>query len=348
MTAPEEVSLPSPDRLMALSTGFWAFKALATAHELDVFARVDAAGGITAAGLAADLGVETRPTRLLLTACAALDLLESDDGVTYRNTPLADAYLVPGRPYHFGGWLRMLDQRLYAGWGRLTEAVRSNAPTTWDPARQKSLFDNESPELLDSFWEGMHSLSSSTARVLARSADFTPYRNLLDLGGGSGAYSIELCRAHPELRATVLDLPHVCPVADAHAAQAGLSDRVTTRPGDFLGDEPLPQGHDLMLLSMILHDWDADTGRALLSRCRSALAPGGAVVISELMVDDRRDGPPAAALMGLNMLVETVGGENYTAGEYGEWLVEAGFRPPRRIDLDAPGANAALIAVVAD
>ena len=116
--------LPSAVPLMALSTGFWAFKTLAAAHELDLVSRLANGPGITVAGLAEALGLHPRPAEMLLTGCAALGLLDKADG-RYRNTPLSDAYLVRGKPYYFGGFVEMADKRLYAGWGRLSEALRA-------------------------------------------------------------------------------------------------------------------------------------------------------------------------------------------------------------------------------
>jgi hypothetical protein len=151
--------LPSAIPLMALSTGFWAFKTLAAAHELDLFSRLAGGAGVTVARLAETLGLHPRPAEMLLTGCAALGLLDKTDG-RYRNTPLSEAYLVRGKPYYFGGFVQMADKRLYAGWGRLTEALRTNRPTTWDPSAQSSMFDSEDPTMLALFWEAMHSLST--------------------------------------------------------------------------------------------------------------------------------------------------------------------------------------------
>ncbi|WP_260685433.1 methyltransferase family protein [Rhizobium laguerreae] len=125
--------LPSAVPLMALSTGFWAFKTLAAAHELDLFSRLAGGPGTTAGELAQALGLHPRPAEMLLTGCAALGLLEKTES-RYRNTPLSEAYLVKGKPYYFGGFVRMADKRLYAGWGKLTEALRTNRPTTWGGA----------------------------------------------------------------------------------------------------------------------------------------------------------------------------------------------------------------------
>jgi precorrin-6B methylase 2 len=331
----------SPAPLMQLASGFWAFKTLAAAEELGLFTHLTGGAGVTSTELAQALGIHHRPAEMLLTGCASLGLLDVTGG-RYRNSALAEEFLVQGKPYYFGGWVRMCDKRLYPGWGRLSEAIRTNRPTTWDPAKQRSLFEGEDPVVLALFWEAMHSLSTFSARALARAVDLSDIRHLLDVGGGSGAYPIELCRAYPCLRATVYDLPFVADIAAGKVAAAGLSHRVATQAGDFLAEERLPEGHDAMLLSMILHDWDEEKCNAILRKCFNALPSGGMVIISELLVDDEKAGPAPAALMSLNMLIETEG-RNYTPSEYGAWLREAGFTAVETVWFDAAGANGAVI-----
>lgn len=332
--------LPSAVPLMALSTGFWAFKTLAAAHDLHLFDHLSGGAGTTIAELAEALALHPRPAEMLLTGCAALGLLEKTDG-RYRNTSLSETYLVRGKPYYFGGFVQMADKRLYAGWGKLTEALRANRPTTWDPAAQSSLFEGEDPMMLALFWEAMHSMSTMSARKLGEAVDLSHFRRLLDIGGGSGAYDIELCKQYRDLRATVFDLPYVAEIAAGKIAEVGLTDRVDTVGGSFF--DGLPEGHDVHLLSMILHDWDEAKNRTLLGRSFKTLPSGGAVVISELLVDNEKSGPVPAALMSLNMLIETEGGRNYTPAEYSAWLEEAGFRQIETIWFDAPAVNGAVI-----
>ena len=331
----------SPVPLMQLTTGFWAFKTLAAAHELDLFSLLSGTPGTTAGRLAEALTIEERPAEMLLTGCAALGLLEKVDG-RYVNSPLAEEFLVRGKPYYFGGFVQMLDQRLYPGWGRLTEAIRTNRPTTWDPDRQSSLFDGEDPQLLAVFWEAMHSLSTFTARSLGQAIDLSGARRLLDVGGGSAAFDIELCRLYPDLTATVYELPRVADIAAAKVKEAGIAKRIETVTGDFFADSALPGGHDTILLSMIMHDWAEDRCRAILRKCWDALPSGGQIIIAELLVNDARTGPPAAALMSLNMLIETEG-RNYTPAEYGAWLGDLGFQDVRTVWFEAAGANGAVI-----
>jgi len=345
-TAPRHLDrdLPavSPLPLMQLSIGFWSFKALATAYELDLFSQLSGTDGCTTDELAATLGIARRPAELLLTACASIGLLECADG-RYVNSALTDEFLVPGKAHHFGGWVRMLDRRLYPAWGRLTQAVRTDRPTSWDPDEQPHLFAGEDPELLALFWEAMHSLSTLTARELGAHVDLSAATTLLDVGGGSGTYDIELCRRYPNLRATVFDLPVVCEIAARKLTETGYEDRIAVSPGDFLLDSALPTGHDVVLLSMIMHDWTPEQDLAILRKCFAALPPGGTIVISELLVNDEKTGPPAAALMSLNMLVETAG-RNYTAAEYEQWLHTTGFVDIRTVSFEAPGANGAVLA----
>jgi hypothetical protein len=331
----------TPIPLMQLATAFWAFKTLSTAVEMDLFTRI-ATSPMTISDCARTFQIEERPAEMLLTGCASVGLLEKQ-GDKYRNTPLSEAFLVRGARYFFGGFVTMLDKRLYHGWDKLPEAMRRNRPTTWDPEKQKSLFEGADPVMMGTFWQAMHSLSTFTAHELGRAVDFSRFRRLLDVGGGSGAFDIELCRQYPELKATVYDLPFVASIAGQNISEAGLNDRIQTRPGDFFADQQYPSGHDVILLSMIMHDWSEADDRAILRKCFDALPPGGAVVICELLVNDEKTGPPPAALMSLNMLVETVGGRNFTPAEYRSWLEDIGFRDTKVVWFEAAGANGAVI-----
>jgi hypothetical protein len=328
--------------LMQLATSFWVFKTFASALDFDLFTRLARNKGTTAEKLASALAIAERPAEMLLTGCAALGLLKKKGG-RYHNTPLAEEFLVRGKPYYFGGFVEMLDRRLYAGWAKLTDAIRTNRPTTWDPATQQSLFDGIEGELLARFWEAMHSISMSTGAVLAKAIDLKPFKRLLDVGGGSGAYDIQLCQRYRHLRASVYDLPQVAEIAATKIAQARLSDRIQTIGGDFFRDAAYPSGHDLIVLSMIMHDWSEADDRAILRKCYDALPRGGAVIICELLVNNDKSGPVPGALMSLNMLIETSGGRNYTAGEYSAWLKDIGFKKIRTVRFESPGANGAVI-----
>jgi SAM-dependent methyltransferase len=326
--------------LMQLISGFWASKTLASAVELDVFTRLSRTP-LTVEEFAATLGLHERPAEMLLTGCAALGLVHKV-GDRFENTPIARDYLVRGTPYWFGGVVTMLDRRLYEPWGRLTEALRTNRAQTW--GRAPGLFEAiaQHPDEQRVFTEAMHSWSTQSGRAVAESFDFSPYRQLLDVGGGSGAYCIEAARRYPNLRAVVFDIPPALEIAREKIVENGLADRIATRAGDFFKGD-LPRGADIALLSMVLHDWPPDKNATILENCFEALPSGGALIVSELMMDDDKTGPVPAALMSLNMLVETEG-RNYTWAEYAGWIEEAGFEGLQRIPIISTGVNGLIVA----
>lgn len=339
-TAPPAIDVAGARRIMDLTYGLWATQTLVAAESLNLFSVLAELGGADAHETAAALGIPERPAEMLLTACAGLGLLERDEA-RYVNAPVAERYLVRGGDLCFGDYIRMLRDYCYPGWMRIDDAIRTDRPIREKPKPQGGIFDAENrPE---SFWDGLYPLSAITARVLAGAVDLTGVSRILDVGGGGGAYAIELCRSVPNVRATVYDLPHVCDHTAERVHEAGMSDRIAMHPGDFFADPELPGGHDVLLLSMILHDWDEPRNRELLAKCRRALPSGGTVVISELLVDDDKTAPVDAALMSLNMLVGTPG-RNYTAAEYAAWLADCGFEDIRTVRFEAPGANGAVIA----
>lgn len=327
--------------LMEIASGFWASKTLATAVELEIFNQIPQEG-IDINGFSEKLNIPPRPAEMLLIGCASLGLLHNKDGL-YYNSSLSEEYLVKGKPYYFGGVITMLDQREYIPWSRLTEAVKKNERQTGKGA-SVGLFEDVSADSREQriFTEAMHSWSVQSGKELVDKVNFSKYRKLLDVGGGSGAYCIEIAKKYPAIQATVFDLPSTLNITAEKIMEAKLSERIQTCGGNFFTDE-LPEDSDVILLSMILHDWSPAENLHILQKCFAALPPGGEIIVSELMVNDNKTGPVLAALMSLNMLIETTGGQNYTWSEYTEWLTKVGFVDIRRVELTSPASNGVLV-----
>ncbi|HLE25179.1 MAG TPA: methyltransferase [Thermodesulfobacteriota bacterium] len=330
----------TPVPLMQMISGFWASKTLASAVELDLFTKLSGRHA-DVHQLSQLLGIHPRPAEMLLSACTALGLLGKRDK-RFSNSSLSEEYLVKGKPCYFGGVVTLLDRRLYLPWNRLLEALRTNRAQTWED--HSDIFEQISSNLDKQrlFTEGMHSFSVQSGKALAAAFDFSQYTQLLDVGGASGAYCIEAVRRYLDLRAVVFDLPTALEITQEKIAESGFSDRIITCPGNFFTEE-LPKGSDVILLSMILHDWDPERNLMILHKCFNALPSGGTVIISELMMDDNKAGPVSAALMSLNMLIETEAGRNYSWAEYTEWLEKTGFKKIERIAMESPGANGILV-----
>ncbi len=317
-----------PDDLFDLLRGFMASRIALTAIELDVFTAVSrSAPAASAAAVAAALGTDPRATAALLDALVALGLLEKADGA-YANGPLAGRFLVAGTPEDATPALKH-NLSLWRTWSTLTDVVRQG-----HPVRHEDM-DRRGDSWTTPFIAAMHRNASQRAPAVVRAVGTEGVRRLLDVGGGSGAYSIAFARASPALEAEVFDLSTVVPIAARHVEEAGLGGRVRTRVGDLRRDA-VGSGFDLALLSAICHMLGPDENRDLLRRVFAALAPGGRAVIQDFVMSPDRTAPRAGALFAINMLVGTPLGSTYTEAEYAGWLEEAGFAEVRRIPLGGP------------
>jgi SAM-dependent methyltransferase len=288
-----------PDLLQAVR-GFQESRVLMTALELDLLpACFEGASAAQVAGA----GCDPRATGMLLNALAALGVL-TKDGDIYRCTEAGRALALQR-----SGLMHMV--HLWDTWSGLTGCVRTGTSPQGGPGH------------VEHFIAAMDTLARTTAIEALRVVGAEGVRRMLDVGGGPATFAIAFARANPELRAEVLDLGPVVPIAQGHIRAAGLTDRVTVRQGDLRSVE-LGAGYDLVLVSAICHMLGEDENRDLLGRCARALAPGGRVVIREFILDPDRAGPPRAALFALNMLVGTQRGNTYTEAEYRAWLEAAG------------------------
>jgi len=304
-----------PGPILQLATGYWASQALLTANRMGLFTAL-AGSDATAEEVAERLGTQTRSTRLLLDACAALGLLRRD-GIRYANTELATAFLVPGSPGFLGDALRYSDD-LYQPWGHLDEAVRRDVPTL-----PPSEILGDDPDKTRHFVRGMHNRALGIARGLVEVIDLTGRHRLLDVGGGPGTYSCLLTQKYDGLQSTVLDLPAVVAIAREIIAELGATQRVATTAGDFL-TTPWPGDNDALLISGVFHRQSEAECQRLIAAAFDALAAGGQLVVADVFTT-AEGRSPFAALFGLNMLISASGGGVHSATDVAQWMSAADF-----------------------
>ena len=317
---PDDALATDPDDVLELFLGFWISRTVMAAVELNVFDVLDAeqAGeGRTLEEAQAVLGLGRRPARALLDTCVATGLLSKDGRGRYRNTLLAARYLNSRSIHSLRNYV--LDERwCWPAWGRLEDALRADAQLLPEDGEGYHAF----PE--DFFLDFLHGHSRVMGDRLAAVVDLHGVRRVMDVGGGSGAVSIALCKAFPELEAVVVDQPPVAAKAAEHIAEARLGDRITTWPANMFED-PLPPDCDAAVLANVLHDFSPGRAQEILGRVVAALPSGGRVVILEIVPDEERRSPPLAVAFSVAMIVNTAGGDAHTASQYRAWLQAAGF-----------------------
>ncbi len=318
-----------PDDLNEMIRSFMPSRAVLTALELDVFTAI--AGGASAEGVAHQMNTDPRATEMLLNVLVSLNLLEKRDG-TFFKTPVSARFLSEDSRDNARPAL-MHTAHLWHRWSTLTECVRAGTSV------ERSGRDNDG---VKAFIAAMDRNAKERTAAVVKAVGSTGISRMLDLGGGSGAYSIAFARAIPELKSEILDQGNVVTLAQEYIRKAGLAERITVRVGDMLRD-PLGENYDLVFVSAICHMFSPDENQNLLQRSYKALAPKGQIVVQDFILEPNKTAPRAAALFSLNMLVGTQSGSSYSEPEYASWLQSAGFSNVRRVRM--PGPSGLMIGV---
>jgi len=312
-------------------------RALKTAFELGLIDRLLEHRGGSAEALGRALGVDARGMSLLLGLLAANRVVTRHKGDVRLHERFLDALR----------YRDLLEVKLdYAGFtiddfaDLFTALVKDPAGFT-GKARLYQLFDYrrgleptiENYERTRGWMRVTSTLTRYEARACLRLHDFSGYRRMLDVGGNSGEFALQLCRRHPALQATVFDLPLVCEIGMEHLLAEPENARIGFIKGDLRTDA-LPPGYDLISFKSMLHDWPEAQALEFLARAAEALAPGGTLLIFERApVEIGESTPPFSMLPNLLFF------RAYrSASVYANHLDGLGFRriEQREIALDMP------------
>lgn len=266
-----------------------------------------------------ELGLAPRVAPTLLSFLASQGLVERDGQGRFHATLATKTFLVRSSP-RFAGGRSLLYQGRYEQIGQLGEVLDTGRPLA--ESGLAAIFERFNDEDRRWFAEGMLATAISGAEHVLHEFDFSSHRRLLDVGGNSGGYALALLQAYPSLEATIFDLEAVRPLAEERIVGLGMRGRCRFAGGSFFED-PLPAGHDVLLLSNVLHNWDTPACQRILAACHEAVEPGGTIIVVEPMLYEDLTGPVFASVGGLTMTL--LGGENRTQSKIGELLEEAEF-----------------------
>jgi ubiquinone/menaquinone biosynthesis C-methylase UbiE len=307
---------------------FAAERVLSASLQIDVYSPI-AAGKHTAAEIAAAAGASERGTRMLLDALAGFELLTKREG-RYELSADAARYLVRGNPEYLGTFLA--SDRLWNAWGHLADAVREGKPTL--SSSQKEVAEDFFPVLVRT----LHITNSEPAQHLAARLLCPGAKRglrVLDIGCGSGVWSIAIAKADSEARVTAFDYARVLETTRQYVERDGVGSRYEFEPGNLREAEFPERRFDLVILGNIVHGEGEASARDLFARIHRALDAGGRLAIIDMIPNEERTGPLFALLFALNMLVNTDAGGTYTLSEYRTWLTAAGFARIETLDIQS-------------
>ncbi|MCY0927730.1 class I SAM-dependent methyltransferase [Streptomyces sp. H27-H1] len=309
---------PTSDRIMRLITGYWATGILGTAASYSLFTHLED-GATSAAHLAERAGISERGAQALLDGLVSIGLVEPAGG-GYRNTAEASAFLVDGRAASLSGFAKLKMGHM-GSLSALPDVVRAGGPLT-DAVVEVA--DNPHWEQLV---QAIAAQSVPVAKIAAETLRLAEAGevSILDIGGGSGICSGIWLELNPDARATQLDWAPINSIARRLLAERGVADRVSFVDGDFHTTGFGDSAHDVVMYSNIAHQEGPDENTEIFAKARSALKPGGTLVISDYIVEDDRSGPPFALTFASEMLLKSRHGSTWRRADYHAWLTKAGF-----------------------
>jgi predicted O-methyltransferase YrrM len=309
--------------ISAITYGFMASKALFAALEFDLFTHI-AGDADSSPALAKVTGIAENRLVTLLTALKSLGLVAERAG-RFTNAPATARYLVAGAPGDFRDYVRVVNGAFgYGSFSHICAALRGERIFS-----DKGFYEG----LIYSAGIGGEQFSSAQqslgpARLMAKRVDMSDRKRMLDVGGGSGAYSFAFCAAYPQLTATILDFPQTIESARRYAQEAGMAARITHLAGNAISTD-WPTGHDVILMSYLWSAVGDNEVRVLARRAIEALSPGGLVLVHDFMVDDAHEGPPFAAWYLLGSIFDNPNAVYLTPSYVENVLHQTGFKVDR-------------------
>jgi predicted O-methyltransferase YrrM len=306
--------IQSVEDIRVLANSFRESRVLLTAIELKIFTVLDK-HMLTSNEVSEKINSNSRAADRLMNVLCGMGLLKKVHGKFY-NSDLSSKYLIEGKPDFMGNLYHV--NNLWETWSNLTASVIKGSSVAND--EEESDEDN----WVEAFIGAMHYRGVNQGRILAMMIDLSNVKTMLDVGGGSAAFAMEIVKKNPDIIAFVLDLPYVIPLTKRYVNEAGLSDKFSFVEGDYLTKD-FEGSYDLILLSAIVHINNYEQNKMLIKKCADALNKNGMIIINDFIMNEDRTKPYHGALFSLNMLVGTENGDTYTEKEIREWFESAGL-----------------------
>jgi len=315
MSKPSEAPVTTV-RLQNIAQSYGQSAALMAAVETGVFTAISkGAGTYDEVAKAVDIH-PTNAERLMVMLCAA-GLLEKSEG-RHSNAPDVERFLVEGEPGYMGPWITFTKPQ-WNEWGRLSDHLRVKSLKVMGSIETFTVADARR------YHNATYSIGMGAGRRFVRQVDLSKRRRVMDIGGGSGAYCIAAAKAHPAIRAVVLDLPIVCEVARDFIAENGVGDRVETQPCNFTRD-PFPSGCDVAIMASNLPMYGREMIANVIRKAHDALLPGGEMHLIGETTNNERTGPWGPAYWGLGQAVSDSLGLAHSEADVMKYFGDAGFK----------------------
>lgn len=308
--------------LLEIIYSFQKSRVLISAFELDLFNAIGETSK-TAREITFELNTEEFATRKFLDVLVSMNILVKS-GDRYSIAKKYINLLTKGSSHYIGN-LKYFNF-VWDAWTKLSDSIKKGSSALLQEGRNYN-------EYLEDILFTLQWRATQQANNLLKNIDLHRINKVLDLGCGSGGYSMELLRIKPDIEVFVFDLPEVIEITKKYIEIKGFSGRIATLSGDFFVDD-IGKEYDMVMVSNVMSRYSFYQNITLLRKIYDSLNSGGLLIIQDYLINDDRVSPEFQALYNLNLLVSTESGNMYTETDMWVMLKESWFSHFRRIDTE--------------
>jgi SAM-dependent methyltransferase len=331
--SPQEI--PPPLALFGMVTGYYVSRAIYVIAKLGIADHLSE-GPRRIDDLAAATGTHAPSLMRVLRLLTSIGVFTEDADSRFALTPIG-ACLRAGVPGSMRATALLLGGITQQAWGDLQHSVETGEPAFRRVFGMDSFdYMAQHSDEAANFDAAMAELTEHLATAVVAAYDFSPFRRVVDVGGGTGALLAGVLKANSRLAGVLFELPHVAERAIMQVRKLGLASRCEIVGGDFF--KSVPGGGDAYLLKHVIHNWNDDRAVEILKNCRRAMRAKAKLLVLESVYPlriDQSDESRVAAANDVNFLVCT-GGRERSQAEFGRLYEAAGFRLTRILPTQTP------------
>ena len=306
----------SEAHILTVASAFRQSKILLTAIELGVFSLLGSRE-LTAKDVSFELRTDEDTTERLLNSLTALGFTTKYRH-HYKNTTDSIRFLDKSSPDYLGSLLHM--NLNWESWGKLTEVVRTGKSI------YKNLYEERTDEFVEAYVDSVHRSYIHEAEGVSKAITLSNVEKMMDLGCGSGMYSIEFMKRNPEMEVVLLDYPKVIPHTQRYIEQANLNTTKYRFQSGIIKDDEYETGFDLIYASFLFEEFTIWENMDIMRKCFASLNKGGRLIIHENFINNDRTAPLHSVMYSLNLKLHTERGNTFSENDYWIMLKEAGFQ----------------------
>lgn len=321
-----------PAPLLDIMGGF-SFHVIVAALRLDIFEELHRQP-LTISQLAAATHCSERGLTILVDVLESLGYVKKR-GEHYGNSAMTERWMTREQPTSVHSGFSYYSQAMSDLLPYVHESIKSGTP-------YRNFYDwisyhTETSQMYQRFMMSLARMATPEFSRRIRLKDTC--RNVLDVGGGHGLYSIALCHKYDSVSVTIFDSPYAREIAEQNIRAAQMEDRIRFVVGDYFTDD-LGADYDAVLLFNVVHEHTDSDNRKLTSKISDALADGGSIIILDVLREKKalRSAQLITRMYSL-LFFHTLGGHTYSYDEIADWLSACGLSGIRRAVLRRTGLN---------